>query len=65
MLNIIIENKRIYNKSTRKTEIVPYKKNKFFIKETPLSLNFYEEKSKIISFAKIENGIIENFIKIE
>lgn len=65
MLNIIKENKRIYIKSTRKTEIVPYKKNKFFIKETPLSLNFYEEKSKIISFAKIENGIIENFIKIE
>ena len=54
MLNIIIENKRIYIKSTRKTEIVPYKKNKFFIKETPLSLNFYEEKGKIISFAKIE-----------
>jgi hypothetical protein len=54
VLNIIIENKRIYIKSTRKTEIFPYEKNKFFIKETPLSLNFYEEKGKIISFAKIE-----------
>jgi len=65
VLNIIIENKRIYIKSTRKTEIFSYEKNKFFIKETPLSLNFYEEKSKIISFAKIEIGIIQNFIKIE